>query len=147
MDANVVRLDGPMCDLGHIPSSQSLYFAVWESVTPGDWLGKRGIEMSDIMAEQAVVIGAGMGGLAAAKATAPCFERVIVLERDALPEASERRRRGMCTRCLPRAKRRWRNCFLASGAISGRPTRSSSEAATSSGKGPATIRSRGEILD
>ena len=37
--------------------------------------------------EQAVVIGAGMGGLAAAKAVSPFFERVIVLDRDALPEA------------------------------------------------------------
>jgi len=43
--------------------------------------------MSDIIAERAVVIGAGMGGLAAAKAIAPYFERVIVLDRDALPEA------------------------------------------------------------
>ena len=34
----------------------------------------------------AVVIGAGMGGLAAAKAIAPYFERAIVLDRDALPE-------------------------------------------------------------
>jgi len=37
--------------------------------------------------QQAVVIGAGMGGLAAAKAVSPFFERVIVLDRDALPGA------------------------------------------------------------
>ena len=34
-----------------------------------------------------VVIGAGMAGLAAAKAVVPYFERVTVLERDALPDA------------------------------------------------------------
>ena len=42
--------------------------------------------MSGAIAEQAVVIGAGMGGLAAAKAAAPFFERVVVLDRDALPD-------------------------------------------------------------
>jgi 2-polyprenyl-6-methoxyphenol hydroxylase-like FAD-dependent oxidoreductase len=44
--------------------------------------------MLDIIAERALVIGAGMGGLAAPKAIAPYFEGVIVLDRDALPEAS-----------------------------------------------------------
>ncbi len=44
--------------------------------------------MSETMAERAVVVGAGMGGLAAAKAIAPYFERVVVLERDALPHAA-----------------------------------------------------------
>jgi 2-polyprenyl-6-methoxyphenol hydroxylase-like FAD-dependent oxidoreductase len=43
--------------------------------------------MSETMAERAVVIGAGMGGLGAAKVIAPYFERVVVLDRDALPEA------------------------------------------------------------
>ena len=43
------------------------------------------------IAEQAVVIGAGMGGLAAAKAVAPHFEKVLVLDRDALPEGPEPR--------------------------------------------------------
>ena len=55
--------------------------------------------MSETMAERAVVVGAGMGGLAAAKAIAPYFERVVVLDRDALPHAalaraSARRRRA-----------------------------------------------------
>ncbi len=36
--------------------------------------------------KQAVVIGAGMGGLAAAGALADYFEQVMVLERDSLPE-------------------------------------------------------------
>jgi flavin-dependent dehydrogenase len=43
--------------------------------------------MSNPIAKRAVVIGAGMGGLAAAKAVAPYFEQVTVIDRDALPEA------------------------------------------------------------
>ena len=42
--------------------------------------------MSNPIAKQAVVIGAGMGGLAAVKAVAPHFDNVIVFERDALPD-------------------------------------------------------------
>ncbi len=41
--------------------------------------------MTNSIARHAVVIGAGMGGLAAAKAVAPHFEKVTVLDRDALP--------------------------------------------------------------
>ena len=41
--------------------------------------------MTNSIAKHAVVIGAGMGGLAAAKAVAPHFEKVTVLDRDALP--------------------------------------------------------------
>src|SRR5215470_8464813 len=40
--------------------------------------------MSNVIAKQALVIGAGMGGLTAARALADHFERVLVLERDAL---------------------------------------------------------------
>ena len=36
--------------------------------------------------KRAIVLGAGMGGLAAAAALSDFFEQVIVLERDALPE-------------------------------------------------------------
>jgi 2-polyprenyl-6-methoxyphenol hydroxylase-like FAD-dependent oxidoreductase len=43
--------------------------------------------MPNPILKQAVVIGAGMGGLAAAKAVAAHFERVIVFERDVLPDA------------------------------------------------------------
>jgi 2-polyprenyl-6-methoxyphenol hydroxylase-like FAD-dependent oxidoreductase len=39
----------------------------------------------NILGKQAVVVGAGIGGLAAAGALADSFERVVVLERDALP--------------------------------------------------------------
>lgn len=41
--------------------------------------------MSTPIGKQAVVVGAGMGGLTAARALADHFKRVIVLERDALP--------------------------------------------------------------
>ena len=47
--------------------------------------------MTKPIAEQAVVIGAGMGGLAAAKAVAPYFEKITVLDRDALPDAPQPR--------------------------------------------------------
>ena len=40
---------------------------------------------SALIGKQAVVIGAGMGGLTAAGALADRFERVVVLERDTLP--------------------------------------------------------------
>src|SRR3954468_21477406 len=40
---------------------------------------------------QAVVVGAGMGGLAAARALAEHFEQVVVLERDALPSDAAHR--------------------------------------------------------
>ncbi len=41
--------------------------------------------LPSLIGEQAVVVGAGMGGLAAAGALADHFERVLVLERDVLP--------------------------------------------------------------
>jgi 2-polyprenyl-6-methoxyphenol hydroxylase-like FAD-dependent oxidoreductase len=44
--------------------------------------------MSNPILKQAVVIGAGIGGLAAAKAVAPHFEKVTVFERDALPDVA-----------------------------------------------------------
>lgn len=40
---------------------------------------------SSLIGRQAIVVGAGMGGLAAAGAIAPYFEQVVVVERDALP--------------------------------------------------------------
>jgi 2-polyprenyl-6-methoxyphenol hydroxylase-like FAD-dependent oxidoreductase len=45
--------------------------------------------MPAAIADRAIVIGAGMGGLAAAKAVAPYFESVTVLDRDALPDGPE----------------------------------------------------------
>jgi 2-polyprenyl-6-methoxyphenol hydroxylase-like FAD-dependent oxidoreductase len=46
---------------------------------------------SNVIGEQAIVIGGGMGGLAAAGALANHFEKVVVLERDFLPpNVSER---------------------------------------------------------
>ena len=48
--------------------------------------------MPSHIGKQALVIGAGIGGLTAARVVADYFERVVVLDRDALPE-----------RALPRA--------------------------------------------
>jgi 2-polyprenyl-6-methoxyphenol hydroxylase-like FAD-dependent oxidoreductase len=47
--------------------------------------------MPKIIGRQALVLGAGMGGLTAARALVDHFERVLVLERDALPEHAEDR--------------------------------------------------------
>jgi 2-polyprenyl-6-methoxyphenol hydroxylase-like FAD-dependent oxidoreductase len=47
--------------------------------------------MSHAIANQAVVIGAGIGGLAAARVLADYFERVVVVERDTLPPAPAER--------------------------------------------------------
>jgi 2-polyprenyl-6-methoxyphenol hydroxylase-like FAD-dependent oxidoreductase len=47
--------------------------------------------MSDRIGHTAVVIGAGIGGLSAAAALSPHFFRVVVLERDDLPDAPESR--------------------------------------------------------
>src|SRR5262245_57371132 len=41
--------------------------------------------MPSTIGKRAIVIGAGMGGLTAARALAPHFEHVLVVERDALP--------------------------------------------------------------
>jgi 2-polyprenyl-6-methoxyphenol hydroxylase-like FAD-dependent oxidoreductase len=48
--------------------------------------------MSKPIGTQAVVIGAGMGGLSAAKALADYFEQVTIVDRDDLPEKPEPRR-------------------------------------------------------
>jgi len=47
--------------------------------------------MANVIARQVLVLGAGMGGLTAARALADHFEHVVVLERDALPEHPEDR--------------------------------------------------------
>jgi len=43
--------------------------------------------MTSLLGRQAIVVGAGIGGLTAAKALASYFDNVTVLERDALPTA------------------------------------------------------------
>ena len=62
---------------------------------------------STLIGKQAVVIGAGMGGLTAAGALADHFDQVVVLERDTLPSEptyrAGRRRRGTCMRCCSAA--------------------------------------------
>jgi 2-polyprenyl-6-methoxyphenol hydroxylase-like FAD-dependent oxidoreductase len=47
---------------------------------------------TNVIGEHAVVIGAGLGGLLAARVLADRFEQVTVVERDALPAADESRR-------------------------------------------------------
>ncbi|PYN92030.1 MAG: hypothetical protein DMD91_33060 [Candidatus Rokuibacteriota bacterium] len=47
--------------------------------------------MTTLIGKQAVVVGAGVGGLTAARALANHFERVLMLERDALPEEARDR--------------------------------------------------------
>jgi 2-polyprenyl-6-methoxyphenol hydroxylase-like FAD-dependent oxidoreductase len=47
--------------------------------------------MSSLIGRRAVIIGAGIGGLSAAGALAPCFEQIIILERDQLTPAAEAR--------------------------------------------------------
>jgi hypothetical protein len=47
---------------------------------------------TNVIGERAMVIGAGLGGLLAARVLADGFEQVTVIERDALPEADEPRR-------------------------------------------------------
>ena len=47
--------------------------------------------MPSLLGKQAVVVGAGIGGLTAAGVLADYFERVVVLERDAFPERAEPR--------------------------------------------------------
>jgi hypothetical protein len=74
--------------------------------------------MSTVVAEHAIVIGAGMGDLAAAKAVAPYFNKVSVLDRDALPEGPDvrpgRRKRNTRMPCLPEARRPLEALFPAS---------------------------------
>lgn len=47
--------------------------------------------MSSLIGKQALVVGAGMGGLTAARVLAEHFEQVLVLERDTLPVQSDAR--------------------------------------------------------
>jgi 2-polyprenyl-6-methoxyphenol hydroxylase-like FAD-dependent oxidoreductase len=47
--------------------------------------------MKNLLGKHAIVVGAGIGGLAAAKALSTYFEKVTVLERDALSDGPEAR--------------------------------------------------------
>ena len=61
--------------------------------------------MPSRLGKQAVVVGAGIGGLTAARVVADYFERVVVLDRDALPERAEPRAgvpQGKHTACAAR---------------------------------------------
>ncbi len=74
--------------------------------------------MPNIIGRQALVLGAGMGGLTAARALADHFERVLVLERDTLPEHRKTvrafRRAGTCMSCWPAVSRHCASCSPAS---------------------------------
>jgi flavin-dependent dehydrogenase len=48
--------------------------------------------MKNLIGGQAVVVGAGLAGLTAARAAADYFERVVVLERDVLPSDAAHRK-------------------------------------------------------
>ena len=76
---------------------------------------------SNAIGEQAVVIGGGMGGLAAAGALANHFEKVVVLERDFLRRTSasglERHNAGTFTRCWLAASAPSANYFPRSNTI------------------------------
>jgi 2-polyprenyl-6-methoxyphenol hydroxylase-like FAD-dependent oxidoreductase len=64
----------------------------------------------------AIVIGASMGGLLAARAVAEHYDRVTVIERDELPEAPEPRKgvpQGRHLHCSPGGARGSNSCFLA----------------------------------
>lgn len=73
---------------------------------------------STVIDKDALVIGAGMGGLAAAGVLSKFFEHVVVLERDELT-ASAANRQGTpsadtTTHCWPAANKRSASCFAAS---------------------------------
>ena len=59
--------------------------------------------MSSQIGDRAVVLGASLAGLLAARVLADAYAEVMVIDRDQLPEASAHRRGvrmdAMCTRC------------------------------------------------
>ncbi len=61
---------------------------------------------SSLIGRQAIVIGAGMAGLPAARALADYFEQVVVLERDPLPPGASHRARQVtpAPSCVTAAK-------------------------------------------
>ena len=76
-----------------------------------------------LIGTQAVVVGAGMGGLAAAGALVDHFERVVVLERDTLPSDAVHRAgtpavQAHFMRCWQAANARSVSCFPALNRIS-----------------------------
>jgi glycine/D-amino acid oxidase-like deaminating enzyme len=98
---------------------------------------------STLIGKRAVVVGAGMAGLPAARALADYFEQVVVLERDGLP--FERliepgsHRGGMRTHSSPADSARSVTSFRALNRISLKPARCRSmQASTFASKDPAT---------
>jgi hypothetical protein len=102
--------------------------------------------------KQAVVVGAGMAGLAAAKAIAPHFEKVTVFDRDSLPDAPAPRSGTPQSRLthalLAGGHSRSIVCFPGSRPISWTPARSGYGFAAICGWScPASIRFLNAILD
>ena len=67
--------------------------------------------MAAIVGKQAIVVGAGMGGLAAAGAAADYFERVIVLERELAPIECPASRRNATSTTYSRTSWWRQTCF------------------------------------
>ena len=74
--------------------------------------------MHDTGSSQAVVLGASMAGLLAARVLSEQFDRVVVIERDVLPPAGSTaavcRMAGICTACTRAAARSSMTCSRAS---------------------------------
>ncbi len=70
--------------------------------------------MSRQIGEQAIVLGASMAGLVAARVLADAYGQVTVIDRDQLPEASIHRRASLraatLMRCWPAGSRPWKSC-------------------------------------
>ena len=64
--------------------------------------------------DHAVVLGASMSGLLAARVLADAYQRVTVIDRDPLPERAADRKEcrgaGTRTRCWRAARRSWMSC-------------------------------------
>ena len=104
------------------------------------------------LGKRAVVIGAGIGGLATAGALAQYFEQVDILERDRWRQppdrAPARRRIGTHMACLPAAFARSIRSSPVSRAVSPQPAPSrSGSRATFSSSGPMSARCRSGISE
>jgi threonine dehydrogenase-like Zn-dependent dehydrogenase len=93
--------------------SRALPVRVAARILAGE-VGAMGRQVGD----RAVVLGASMAGLLAARVLADAYGQVTVVDRDPLPEASAQRRGvprdGTPTRCWRGGSRPWRSCSVGS---------------------------------